>query len=118
MPIDPKYLPYFENVVAKGEWQGEKSLTLCFYCVSSRLFSWHHPTGFGEKDYRPIDVIDLESKTEARQDKTNQRIARIYCLHLKTFIPQAEFLDECRFFMTPSQYDYKKAEKARTASDK
>ena len=115
MPIDSKYLSYFQNVTAKGGRQGEETLTQCFHCVSSRLFAWHHPTGFGEKDYRPIDVIDLESKEQDRKNKTNQRIARIYCLNLKTFIPQAEFLEECRFFMTPSQYDYKKAEKARNS---
>ena len=117
MPIDPKYLPYFENVVAKGERQGEKTLTLCYHCVSSRLLAWQHPSGFGEKDYRPIDVIDLELKEEDRRNKTNQRIARIYCLNLKTFIPQAEFLTECPFFMTPSQYNYKKAERAKVAAD-
>lgn len=116
MPIDQKYLPYFENIIAKGERQGEKTLTLCFHCVSSRLFTWQHPTGFGEKDYRPIDVIDLELKEENRKNKTNQRIARVFCLHLKSFIPQAEYLDECRFFMTPSQYDYKKAEKLKAAN--
>ncbi len=64
--------------------------------------------GFGEKDYRSLDVIDLEWKESDRKKQTNQKIARIYCLNLRLFVPQAEHLVECRFFMTPAQYEQKK----------
>jgi hypothetical protein len=112
MAIDPKYFSFFENVYSNGEKKGEVAVSRCFHCVSSRLFTWSHPSGFGEKDYRPLDVIDLEWKETDKKKKTSQHIARVYCFHLKQFIPQAEFLDECRFFTTPSEYEYRKSHRS------
>lgn len=115
MTIDPKYLPFFETVGSKGDKRGEKTLTECFHCVSSRLLKWTHPAGFGERDYRPLEVIDLEWKETDKKKKTNQHIARVFCLNLKQYIPQPEFLEECPFFMTPSQYEQKKEQRQRVA---
>lgn len=117
MPIEAEYLPVFEINVDRGPDAGKKFVTRCFDCVSSRLFTWQHPEGFGEADYRPLDVIDLEDKESDRKKKTQQRLARIYCLHLKQFVPQPLFLVDCRFFMTPTDYAYKKKKRAERENE-
>jgi len=62
-------------------------------------------------------VIDLGKVKEERPPQPDQpahRPAFSACISRPSY-PQAEYLDECRFFMTPSQYDYKKAEKLKAA---